>query len=1181
MSDRIQNITNISINIKFRIMNKKFSTLVVGAMLCSAVGASAQIQNSVSANVPDNFGYEWKTLSHFVMADTLHKAPAYPFDVTEIKDYTAGNILYQLSNAAGDSVLVQLRDKETGALYLKMDSISKAPLNYSLWRVKVDAADGVSGAKFTFTNAETGVDLIFDDQTDNSNVLASATANLSVADKDSTILNGCQNKWQWYNSATNNGAAISTPTAVFAYFGANNDHVMVMQLNDKGQVVAVKYPRTVVGATGVSAITDALKLRPRLASPLVLDPLALNTLVDFNADGTFKLKSSANPTIASEFISGEFKAVSADAFLKAPVAFATGVSAISDQFAQDTLGLNSADSLNLYVALQSKTDATKYMMVDSVPESGFNDYVPLKFRTYDKATSLLSDTILATRFLYKFTYYASEDSLVIEPLNALPMASIGDKYVWRNKGIAYNSYYNNRREFLAADNKPISDLRDAAQDSVVVTLVKLGNETALTAYNNGGTSVTTPKFNFDGRDLSTKWLQRATLTEGLNYIMTGGKYVVANLVGWTQYDVPTEAQKFVYMPATMWDVQQIGCEADATSPVQIANREFANEVFKGQLYKDATGKVFIIDNNYNTAIDNISVKSLYNKDGYDITTVVDKDGAAAAAIIASDYHGYRHLSSNELAYNEFKLKYNVTDNLTGGKDALVAVDKDMNFVATTDGSSTYFQVEQIEGAPTNFGTNYSTTSQLKKYAYKLKVRDANLIDNDKCYVYLAEITQSDGTKRSYYKAYTPEQAAANNATLAKFYLKNDQVDTEREYYTLVDTVGSTLSSGVLENAHRVALGDGVQHMTSVNLRNYVTDDIDAFALIDASRNLYQNVDDLSGKTVKVYRERQGNSTECLYENSTSGFNFLGIGTGTDFKPGENYTTALYLHAIGGEHMPQYMLGVATGTVEDGKWCDKHGYNPTCSGEHFEPVDYKGYLYGRFLVNLNDSTDNAYMWNDVYTRLAFMEGVIKDGVFYQVNAGNGYTLASLSEKYGVIAPADFNDNTKLVPTTLTKDVHANCLFSLRKITDDGEDFLLETNLDGVSGIGSFKGAWVKIENGVPVLAKSKEEVGGSHDGDEAKVDELVKQAQVFSLKDAEGEIATDNESISSTSEVSVIAAKGSVRVLNAIGKSVKITNLLGQTVAETIATSNDVEVNAPTGIVVVAVEGETAVKAIVK
>ena len=52
-------------------------------------------------------------------------------------------------------------------------------------------------------------------------------------------------------------------------------------------------------------------------------------------------------------------------------------------------------------------------------------------------------------------------------------------------------------------------------------------------------------------------------------------------------------------------------------------------------------------------------------------------------------------------------------------------------------------------------------------------------------------------------------------------------------------------------------------------------------------------------------------------------------------------------------------------------------------------------------------------------------------------------------------------------------------------------------------------------------------------------------------------------------------------MNAAGKSVKITNLLGQAIAETIATSNDVEVNAPAGIVVVAIEGETAVKAIVK
>lgn len=166
----------------------------------------------------------------------------------------------------------------------------------------------------------------------------------------------------------------------------------------------------------------------------------------------------------------------------------------------------------------------------------------------------------------------------------------------------------------------------------------------------------------------------------------------------------------------------------------------------------------------------------------------------------------------------------------------------MNFIATADGSSTYFQVEQVGASPVTFGTN----GDLKKYVYKLKVRDANLIDNDSCYVYLAEITQADGTKRTYYKAYTKEQAAANNAKDAIFYLKSDQKDADNEYYTLIDTVGSTFTTGtlVLNNATRVALGDGVQHMTSINLRNYVTDDIDAFALVDASRDLYQNVDDL-------------------------------------------------------------------------------------------------------------------------------------------------------------------------------------------------------------------------------------------------------------------------------------------------------------------------------------------------
>ena len=76
------------------------------------------------------------------------------------------------------------------------------------------------------------------------------------------------------------------------------------------------------------------------------------------------------------------------------------------------------------------------------------------------------------------------------------------------------------------------------------------------------------------------------------------------------------------------------------------------------------------------------------------------------------------------------------------------------------------------------------------------------------------------------------------------------------------------------------------------------------------------------------------------------------------------------------------------------------------------------------------------------------------------------------------------------------------------------------------------------------------------------------------------MATDNEEIA-TSEVTVIAGAGQVTIANAAGKKVVISNILGQTVANTVITSDNATIAAPQGVVVVAVEGEEAVKAIVK
>ena len=75
--------------------------------------------------------------------------------------------------------------------------------------------------------------------------------------------------------------------------------------------------------------------------------------------------------------------------------------------------------------------------------------------------------------------------------------------------------------------------------------------------------------------------------------------------------------------------------------------------------------------------------------------------------------------------------------------------------------------------------------------------------------------------------------------------------------------------------------------------------------------------------------------------------------------------------------------------------------------------------------------------------------------------------------------------------------------------------------------------------------------------------------------------TSNDKIAAESAISVIANDGTVTIQGAAGKSVVISNILGKVVAETVLSSDNATIAVPAGIVAVAVDGEEAVKAIVK
>ena len=138
---------------------------------------------------------------------------------------------------------------------------------------------------------------------------------------------------------------------------------------------------------------------------------------------------------------------------------------------------------------------------------------------------------------------------------------------------------------------------------------------------------------------------------------------------------------------------------------------------------------------------------------------------------------------------------------------------------------------------------------------------------------------------------------------------------------------------------------------------------------------------------------------------------------------------------------------------------------------------------------------------------------------------------------------------------------------------------ETSVNGNVPLGNVHGlenaiapkyaAWLKMQNGCLVLTRGDSDFNSSKTGGDA--------ALVFNV-DPE---ASKGDMVTSNDEVSVVAGNGTVTVQGAAGKSVVITNILGKVVAETVLTSDNATIAVPAGIVAVAVEGEEAVKTIVK
>ena len=191
------------------------------------------------------------------------------------------------------------------------------------------------------------------------------------------------------------------------------------------------------------------------------------------------------------------------------------------------------------------------------------------------------------------------------------------------------------------------------------------------------------------------------------------------------------------------------------------------------------------------------------------------------------------------------------------------------------------------------------------------------------------------------------------------------------------------------------------------------------------------------------------------------------------------------------------------------------------------------------------------------------------------AENKQALYQKNVRLAFVPATHFENDTMVIASSVYKGTKEAANDTLSFVNEKGEQQMNEATfafrlVDPAAEDGAFymeavdkygNTRYVRVHNSVPVLVYSRD------------------QAATFNVEATE-EAATSNEGIEAT-DVKVVAAEGAVIVKGAEGKNVVITNVLGQTIANTVITSSEATISAPAGVVVVAVEGEAAVKAIVK
>jgi len=1100
---------------------KRFSTLLAAFVLIGAVTASAAgLDTSVKLNLGQNAG------------------------------------LYQLTTKIGQALAVETSEDGTNNLVLKATPTAFDATSY--WCVTVTQENKGQTPIFDFINK--GAQCFLDASMD----LFSGSNTTS----DNIGLGGEVGGWAY--SKTFEEGIDNAYQPLFSYF----THDSVVYIVNDGNNLQLHKQLGTEDAPG-----NAVMVKLTSIKGLQLDADAINTKLGLQKEGTIKLTFTPdrnNTTILNPFSDLSF-------------------------FAEDS---GEDGYVNIY---NVKGTDTTLLYVDTA----YTNVNGAKFLAFNHATALSKISAIADQAKFEFTYYPSKDSLVIQVKQATytvgddgSFANAGDqteadqlKHVLAdlNDGTNGQGNFVTVQDLVKADAIRIVTIRDEKESDVSLGYTGCATSSDFTSLAD---SVYTIK-NAAGAYLAVPIANCQNGSTQENNDATND-FVYAQWVS-----VEAASQDVNHMPAYQWVILKNKTNAyfNDISSVTAYNREFPTIRASVQLHKDTVNNIVTATlTGYPHMGHSADYRTLASGAEGGLTFNIVPD-------ITDSLMGYKRLTDEQMQYATgiYSMKYfnPYVKNMYVAKNGA-------NLTATGD-STAVFGVHYISEAqidePYGFGTTNRTKSlvgrisslaTLVRTPYYLTTSGLNIgvADND--------ATRGDSVV-----------ATAATDSIPFFFKENNHYDGEHYYAMIVAKKSGENRRDVLyyPQCLKVGVSDGTLS-AMLQLQCGCESRTSSFAIEVTDLSLYRhfnnaNLSETEG-TINLKFVEKTRGEYLMDENNVNLQNkeweatnnhtidYLGIWT-ADKAILSGTALGLRLDTVWvnrglGLIKPQYLISVdrheiaAVDTIPCTETTPHHDINGNVTDAMHcahAIVGHAGYVYGKYLISFADSTqDVPYATvKDGYYRLAFKPAIhMTDYLIMlasddQLTPVDSLSPAALVAKY---TATGYAGNGAILP--LTGDNHKNYTWSFRytnpgtgaTATEEGtaNEFLIESNnFDGIE-IAPEYAAWVKMQNGCLCLTNSSSEFNSAKTGGDG--------ALIFNVKPmtAADNMVTDAATVK-VSDFSVIAGEGQVTINGAAGKKVVISNILGQTVANTTLTSDNATIAAPAGVVVVAVEGEAAVKAIVK